>query len=237
MKGIGRIPGVRELLAAYGRIGRASSRPLRAETLVLWCQWTRFDPRLGELLAGHVARHWNSLNPLVLRGEALKHSWPATTGVVMDHAAMLLPAGQLSLFKKWVALATGDLPRGDGGLYFIGLHAPGGWMARIDAERASVLYTRWGWLAHGLMLGKAARLSGTATLVDSRRRRIILDELLENMPCRWIRLRDYLDALGGLVSRRQAELDLGAHPRLRPAGNTKARVYRIISKNTQGVSA
>ena len=55
------------------------------------------------------------------------------------------------------------------------------------------------------------------------RKRILTELIQEGIS---IRTQDYIDALGGAISRRQAELDLQHHPTLKSFGNTQAKTYR-----------
>jgi hypothetical protein len=79
MKGLSAIPSEADLLDAYNFLQNpnAQTASLPEARLVLWFQWTRFDPRLGEILCIFLLNHWRSLDPLKLNSEHAKagNSW------------------------------------------------------------------------------------------------------------------------------------------------------------------
>lgn len=227
MKGLVSIPGTTELARAYGQM--QAGHPVSCGELALWSQWSRFDPRLAEQCVAHVCRHWRGLLPAELRECLLRQPWPPAMGVLLEQArefGRITPAQDAPVFGAWISCVMVGVEPARGEQFFIGLRALGGEAMRKDAYLALEPYRRWGYLGCEVLLNKAVlALAGERTLIPARVRRAVLDELIECRPR--ITARDYREALEGWVSARQAELDLCAHPRLRPVGRARARIYRV----------
>ncbi|HTL12329.1 MAG TPA: hypothetical protein VL588_07565 [Bdellovibrionota bacterium] len=220
MTGLDRIPGEADLLGAYERLQSLRPPEPGARDLALWSQWSRLDPRLGELWIAHVARRWRLLAPTELNAALLPQPWPAAAGPLLEQVPFVLGVRSRE-FGLWAKLALSGIRAANHGLYFLGLRVPGGAHQREDARLAFGLYRRWGFLARDLLLNKAPR--GDRTLIPWDVRREVLRDLLARSPR--ITVSDYEQALSGWVGRRQAERDL-TRAGLRGSGRTKARIYR-----------
>jgi hypothetical protein len=151
---------------------------------------------------------------------------------VLDQAAWF--GDHSRAFRLWAEAVMEGIRAEYGGLYFVATRAPGGRLALLDAELSLECFRRWGFEGRELFRNKAmafARDSRRArTWHSAERRRYVLDALVQEgwQGSRRLRTEDYRAALEGLISDRQAQLDLAAHPRLRARGNTRARWYEIV---------
>jgi hypothetical protein len=109
----------------------------------------------------------------------------------------------------------------EGEQFFIGLRAFGGEAMRLDAERSLATYLRWGYLGREILVNKASQRERVRTLLPLDARRRILEGLIRKFTR--LTVGDYLEAVGGGLSRRQAELDLRRCPRLLGRGRTRGR--------------
>ncbi len=214
MLGLKKIPQISELAAAYTRL--SAGTPLSEERLSQFAQWTRFDPRLGEIWVQHLSAHWKLISPVKLNHFAKQSEWPAVLGVLLS---MIRPT-ERALYDGWVACATAGLRPAQGEQFFIGIHA----FAGREMRRASLLSSRpyrdWGFLGTDLLINKQP--SARKTYLTRTQRMGVLEGLRATH--RRIRVKDYLEATHGLVSLRQAQLDLRASG-LKIEGKTRNRVY------------
>ena len=184
-------------------------------------EWSRFDPRLLEQLIVHLRESWKELSPVRLNSAASASTWPAVLGVLLEQTRLSLgKAGKEPMFRGWMDCATANLPVGDGGLFFIGIAGFAGKMARRESSSAANPYLRWGYLWGELQL-RAGSENSRALPRPSREN--IARELAQRRER--FSIRDYVDACGGHIGRRQAERDLRSFRFLRASGATKARVY------------
>ncbi len=228
MQGLSAIPSLGALEEAYAELQTARSA-LPPERVVELSQWSRFDPRLAEQLVTHLVHYWRSWSVGALRSALGRVPWPSAWGVLMANGRLHpdLERGDRRAFGAMTEAVLSGLPPGDGGSFFIGTRAFAGKQQREDAEWSSAPYSNWGYLGRDLLINKASRVARTAHSPSQRRR--ALDELVakREREGRTLSVRDYREALGDRISPRLAELDLQAHPRLIPRGNTRNRVYRI----------
>ena len=225
MNGLKFIPGVAEFSVAYARLQDATTVISNAE-LALWSQWTRFDPRLAEQIVQNIACHWRAISPLELNTALRDQPWPAAAAVLIEQAGCFSVApNKHAEFRRWKNCVLWDVAPASDEQFFIGLRAFAGDAMRDDACLALRPYRVWGYLGRDVLVNKAPL--GGKTLVSATTRRQTLNKLIQRQPR--LRVRDYISALGGWVSARQAELDLAAHPRLRAMGRTKARYYLVVT--------
>jgi hypothetical protein len=228
VKGLPIIPSLVDLEREYARLQREEP-PLDASAASCLSQWARFDPRLAELLVARLAKDWRRVAAEQLRDALLEQPWPSAMGVLLENARLLLASERTSAdpavgrFDCWMRGALGGVERGRGELFFIGLRSFGGKLARDDARWSLDLYRRWGYLGRDLLINKDARLQGKLTLLSLGARRDAIGELLARRER--FTVADYERKLGGWITRRQAERDLGQDPRVRAVGKTKARFY------------
>jgi hypothetical protein len=228
MRGIEKIPGIQELERAYAEL-QSARNALPAARLVELSQWSRLDARLAEQVVTHLVRFWKSLHVGELRLALNSAVWPATLGVLLGHARLHpeLERADRRAFAGMIEAVMAGLPIGDGGTFFIGTRAFAGQEQQRDAELSSKPYSSWGYLGRDLLLNKASRSRRTVHSAEQRRR--VLDGLVERCESegRPLTTSEYRAALGERISPRLAELDLRAHPRLVPRGETRGRFFLV----------
>jgi hypothetical protein len=223
--------GERELTRLYHELGRVGARaegrrerwrhgaPTREELVVLAAQAARHDPRLLWVLVELLARGYATFNPLELRRAAQRARWPAAVGVALEFARQAAPSAELDDYARFV---TGPLAPARGERFFLGTRAFGGALARRDAEESLAEYKRWGYLAREAPFAKELGTPARGTL-ERNERRNVLRRLVERRGT--VSLAEYLEALRGAVSRRQAQRDLSEAPFLQRRGNTRGARY------------
>ena len=98
MKGLKKIPNQRQLSQAYKAL-QLVQNSVSIKKLVLWSQWARLDPRLGEILIGYLANFWQIYNPLEINQQLKKQVWPAVFGVLLEQ--VLFYYSQSLKSRKW----------------------------------------------------------------------------------------------------------------------------------------
>lgn len=196
------------------------------ETLVLAADASRQDARLLWVLVDLLARAYERFHPLLLRRAALNGRFPAALGVAFEFAKEARPSQELSDMADFV---TKRLPRAGGEAFFIGTHALGGTLARREAEESLKEYKRWGYLSREVPLAKELGSSARGHLGAAERQNVLrrVAEARESFS-----LSDYLDALGGRASVRQASRDLAQAPFLEKRGTTRGARYRLRGKGS-----
>ncbi len=206
-------------------------RPAAEELVVLAAQAARHDPRLLWVLVELLAAGWDRLDPLKLRRALARARWPAALGVALEFARRAARSSELDDVAGFV-LARVAPARGE--RFFLGTRAFGGALARRDVEESLAEYARWGYFSREEPFAKelGAPLHGTL----ARRERM---NLLRRLAARrgTIGIRDYLAALGGRASRRQASRDLASASFLERSGATRGARYRLRSVEAKGVAA
>ena len=227
MRGLIHIPSIDELEKAYGIL---QSKAAVAEVdYALYSQWTRFDPRLGEIWIARFARDWRNLRPAILRDALLELPWPSAFGVLIEQT---LAYGNLSLPEKKILRSISravlaSIPTALFEAFFIGLAPFASRSMREDAENPIASYSKWGYFGRDVMINKASQKLSAGefhrTEIDADRRELILKTLLQEK--NRITINDYLEALEWKVSRRVAQKDLKISPVLKARGKTRARFY------------
>ena len=229
MKGLDKIPSTDELSLAYGKLQSRQPSLISLAEIILWSQWSRFDPRLAEQLIVFISEKWKRWNPVFLHEELLKQPWPQAFGVLLEQAlaAGFLSKESASLFKKWGDVVLSDISPANGEQFFIGLQKLGSKQMLRNAERPLRAYTAWGYFGCDLLVNKAQEKIKlrNRTLVSAAVRKHVLSELLKTR--KRLTVKDYCEALSYQVSRRQAEIDLAREKRLIPSGQTRGRFYRV----------
>jgi hypothetical protein len=210
---------------AAGDASQVSLLPGAAEDrLALAMELSRFDPRLLGVVVDVIARSWRSFDPVALRAAIHRLPTPAVAGVVAGFAASLPGERDRSHFLAWLVDGLQPAPLQ---LYFIGIHAPGGRLVGLAAERPHVEYLRWGFLARERPFAKDAQIERRAGRYPAATRRRILLDLLGGG--RSISLGDYLDAVERCVSRQQALADIRTIPDVVRKGHGRGTRYRLPS--------
>ncbi len=229
MKGLEKIPATKNLADAYDtllgdKVGTGSGIP--ELKIALWTQWSRFDPRLAEILVEFISRRWEAIPPLPLRKALLDSPWPSAFGVIFENtlSAGLIPPGQRRVFRHWGAVVLSGVAPASNEQFFFGIRKVGGSEMMKDVVESSKSYLKWGYFGRELLLNKAAPSESRTELPATARERF-LRELISGR--NRITVNDYREALDHRVSRRQAELDLARSKDLIPVGNTRGRFYRV----------
>ena len=201
-------PSAEDLSRMYYELGQAGARAVGAKKawafkiknleslFVLAADWSRFDPRLLEILVEYAARHWADLNPLKLRESIKSMTTPQTIGVIAALVRCSLPADKEPHFF-WDYVTAGLQPAATQ-YYFSNLYTLGSDLARRAAVESPQEFKRWGFLAIGHDVGswdKSSRLNILNRLLDQKKK---------------VQISDYLKALKDSISRQQALLDLQA---------------------------
>lgn len=223
MQGLNSIPSNAELEKAYLDLRvRIVPAAREAKLLALYAQWTRFDPRLSEILIFYVTQYWKDISPVKLNEEIHHQPWPAALGVALEMARELTVSDPL--FDRWKACALAGVQAASNEQFFIGLRAIGGRQMQLDARFSLKPYRRWGYLGREILLNKAmSRGRLQKTLIPIELRRAAIKELMKER--NRISVKDYKAYLGGMISDRQAERDLREAVFLRPIGRTRSRIY------------
>lgn len=221
------LPRLYSELAALG--ARAEGRPVRwrfgrpsaEELVVLAAQAARQEPRVLWVLVELLARGYDRLDPLKLRRALAGARWPAALGVALEFARRAAPSVELDDVAAFVLARTAPA---SGERFFLGTRAFGGALARRDVEESLAEYTRWGFFSREEPLAKELGSGLHGSLARPERL-----NLLRRIAARRgrITIGDYLAALGGRASRRQASRDLATAPFLRRTGTTRGASYRL----------
>lgn len=219
MKGLNKIPSLKMLMHVYNELQSNSNFPVKK--IVLWSQWTRFDPRLGEILIEYLKLNWKRMNPVELHYENLKSPWPQALGVLLEHIKSL-ELTDSHLFSIFSDLVTYSVEPIEYQAFAIGLYKPGGAELWERAVRPHPFFSKWGFFEAIPMLSKMTTLN-EQTLVSVEVRKNILRNLLKTK--KQIRVQDYIEACRFAIHRRQAERDLLNFFKLKIKGKTRSRVY------------
>lgn len=222
MEGLKVLPAASDLQQAYS-ILQNSRAVAPSDELVLMSQWARFDPRLAEQLVDHFRLYWSEINPLQLNLLNQKAAWPAALGVLLDQVRTYVDfkPEEKHRYTRWAKCVMVSVRPAAGELFFIGQRSFAGKLMRQDSELSLRSYVKWGYLGRDILFNKANTLRRRTSISPSARMRA-LRELLQSR--KRITVSDYVDALHGGVSRRQAQLDL-KKAGLREIGQTRNRFY------------
>lgn len=222
-----------ELARLYHELGRLGARaegrkgpwrfgaPSPEELVVLAIQAARREPRLLWVVVELLATGYERLNPLWLRRAVRRSRWPAALGVALEFARVAAGSAELDDLAAFVM--AGVAPAA-GERFFAGTRSFGGAQARRDVEESLAEYRRWGYFAREEPLSKELGAVARGTL-GPRERQNLLRRLVTRKGR--ITLADYLAALQGRTSPRQASRDLGRATFLVRHGRTRAAHYRL----------
>jgi hypothetical protein len=206
-----------EGLNAKWRFGTLSPETL----LILAAQTARQEPRLLWVVVELVSDRYDRFDLLELRRQNSRARWPAALAVAFEFAKKVRPSQDLTdvadfLFKR--------LRRAPGEQFFLTTRAFGGSLARRDAEESLAEYKRWGYLSREEPIAKELDSAARGTLGPNERQNL-LRRLAERQP--EFSLADYLEALRGRGSKRQASRDLSLATFLRKRGTTRGARYSL----------
>lgn len=233
MTGLEKVPSTDDVRKVYDILLAekiSGSIDLPEEMLALWTQWSRFDPRLAEILVEFFALNWEKIAPIALRKRLLLLPWPQAFGVLAENvtASGILSPDDRRTFQRWASTILSDTPPARFEQFFLGLRKIAGGEMLKDVLGSSKTYLKWGYFGRDLLVNKASHLP-SRTLLSPETRRRLLHELMEGRER--ITVGDYQLALDYRVSRRQAEIDLSREKRLSPVGNTRGRFYRVTKNH------
>ena len=227
-----KIPSSTDLRKAY-EFFETSARSPRTRTgddfkkIALYTQWVRFDARLGEIIVAFLSTHWSMMPAALLNQELMCLPWPAVMGVLLAHVELILKGEEKRKFKLWRALVFHSIESATGELFFIGTRKIAGLQMSLDASRSITPYSQWGYLARDLLFNKAGKLRSKHTLLTPFQRNLLLKELVRER--KRITVNHYIEKCDGMVSRRQAQLDLERFSEMKnkaySKGQTRNRVY------------
>ncbi len=224
MRGLQKIPGEQDLIKIYSTLQFANPS-LSLKEIALWSQYCRFDSRLGELLMSALEKYWTKISPLEFNAALLEQPWPAAFGVLLEQMRVFSPRSglELVLFKKWSDCVMAGVQKAKDELFFIGSYGFAGAQMSHEVLYANKTFRKWGYFGADILFNKAR--SDKKTLISASLRLPILNSYLKNHSR--LTVEQYRSLFEGWVSKRQAQYDLSAHPRLKARGNTRARVFVV----------
>ena len=196
-------------------------KPSPEEVVVLGAEAARHEPRLLWVVVELSIQRYDHFDPLKLRRAAAKARWPATMGVALEFARKAAPSAELNDVADFVCKRL--LPAA-GEQFFLETHAFGGAQMRREAEESLAEYKRWGYFSREAPLSKELGPVARGTLGPAERLNL-LRRLVEQR--KEISLADYIEALDGRGSHRQASRDLARAHFLTRRGTTRGARYRF----------
>ncbi|MDO8643450.1 MAG: hypothetical protein Q7S00_00595 [bacterium] len=182
--------------------------PLDRENLFcLGSDWSRWDPRLLQILVDFGSQKWSELKPQLLRHLSVSMLTPQTLGVVVSFIKSSDPKNEESILF-WNYVTAGLKPVATQ-FYFRELYLPGSDLAERAAQESLEEFKQWGFLARERVIIDAATRQ-TVGNWDQASRLNILRRLFKNRG--EIQISDYLEEIQESISRQQALLDLKALP-------------------------
>lgn len=238
MRGLNPLPSQKDRLLAYNLLQansharseafhKAKQRPISESDIIQFAQWSRFDPRLGEVLLSFLFQHWIFFDAMKLRKLNLVSAWPQALAVIFDHLVYTAKnspqkMAEPSLIFAFTELITNGIEPVSYQSYTVGVFKFAGKELKSRAELPHPLFKKWGFYERDLLLPKNI-ITKTRTSLDRHTRKRILTELLRRR--KEITVSDYLEACRHLIHRRQAERDLHDFFRLKKRGQTRRCVY------------
>lgn len=222
MKGLIIIPIQSDLLEAYNEL--LANQAITNKKLALYSQWTRFDPRLAEIMTSYLSQNWLRFSAVELHKQILKQPWPQALSVLLDFAESKLrntrSRKDFSFFSLWKKTVTYRIPPAHGEQYYIGVESFAGKRMQKMAGESLPEFTRRGYLAKDAPINKNIEYPKIPRGPKERQKWIKETLKKQNK----ISVTQYLSSLNFTISRRQAERDL-ADSGLQPKGFTRSRFY------------
>lgn len=221
------VPTLKLLENAYTKLMHFKPHPPTIDDIALYTQWSRFDPRLSELLVIHFAKHWRKINPIFFRQSILHYPWASVIGVFFLFVRQMVKqenSPDLDLYDGWSKLITTGFKRASGEQFFMGLRKIADEQMLHDVQFSIKPYISWGYYSRENLIPK----SGSGHLNADTRKNMLLH--LANTSKR-ITTSDYLKAIGNCISRRQAQRELLSSSFLNPSGKTKGKTF-TVRRNT-----
>lgn len=228
MNGLEKIPSEKEREKVYeilqGLRSKKTSQEITPNKLALYIQWTRFDPRLAEIIVGYIVKNWIAMNPMSLNDCLKKQPWPQAGGVILEFAKKAIDLKTRKKFSYWSNLVTSDFQKAPLQQFFIGLRKVGGKEMLSDARFASDEYQKWGYLAKEVLFNK----SKFGVKYDPEVRKEILKDLLTRN--QKMTTRQYHNILGQGITIRQAERDILKWQNILLVVRNNTRARKIMGK-------
>jgi hypothetical protein len=189
-------------------------------------QWVRVDPRLGEIWCENFVKDFDRLDPRGFRAELARVAFPQVVGVLIEQVIRYygLPRERRAEVKNFLRFVMDGIPRVPYQDFFIGVSPLGAKSVREVSESPSIPFVRYGFYERTIFRNKGS--VQVSTDLGRKVRRRILEGFLDRQTGRFT-VEDYLHALPAEASRRVAQLDLAASPRVRAYGKTRGRFYRV----------
>jgi hypothetical protein len=221
MLGLHKKPTPHSLLKAYNQL--QSSKQISEDECILYAQWSRFDPRLGEILVQYLTQNWQQLNPMVLRQKNQNAPCPQALAVIFEHVKHN-KLQEAQIFHHFFHLCVDGIKPAPYQSYTIGLFQPGGMQLFLRALRPHPFYSKWGFYESTPLYTKWAQVP-QRTFLDRATRKRILREILKTK--KQIKASDYIEACHYAIHPRQAERDLRSFFKLKIIGQTRSRLYSL----------
>ncbi len=213
------IPSLKDLENTYSTLSKPTTLP--AHELIKYAAWSRFDPRLGEILVQYLQKFWMKQNPLALREENMRSQFPQIFLVLLEHVKCK-PHGDKKIFSYFKSIIEQDIHPVPYQSFTIGVFNLGGSLLFRKALRPHPFFKKWGFYESDPFFGKNLGKK-IGTQMDKITRKNILRQILTEKKV--ITVNDYLEACHFAVDRRQAERDLNTFYNLKKTGNTRGRKY------------
>lgn len=169
----------------------------------LAAEWSRWDPRLLEIVVQYGLQRWKELKPQSLREAMTQMETPQTFGVMASFIQRALPEDkELHLFWDYV---TAYFEPVEEQFYFRDLYLPGSRLAERAARESLVEFKKWGFLGRERIIVDPTTKRCVGTW-DQTSRQNILRRLLKQKGT--IQISDYLEEIAHTISRQQALQDL-----------------------------
>ena len=249
MKGLPKLPQTDDLLRAYRDIEKrvdemASDQILSEKQIAIYSQWSRLDPRLAELFTGYLERWGHEVHTFRLLSELEALPWPRAILVPLRFAEMKLTfeikTSEASSMPKPSRLATLQaliksidraFPDVSNDLYFIPLQRPNRVLTDEMIDLQTEPYLSAGFIGSAPLFAKGQAPEGVTLMTKDARERLLQRLIVrksDSVPREDLTVDRYISACRGLVSRRQAQRDLDAEPKLKAIGFTRNRRYRCV---------
>jgi hypothetical protein len=211
-----------EIESAFARVHTSPKGVSLLET-IQWSHWSRWEPRLAEVLVQHIFNNWQSWNPMAINEILKLQEVPQSFLVLSEHLALMVVGPQRKIYKLWMSCLSHAIePVSYQAFYFVNKFA--GTRLRRESEQNLKPFSRWGFYCSYLMLNKENQRPRTTMTKASRN--LILQDLIQEKNI--FSVQDYIDRLNHKIHHRQAERDLKACLEIKAQGQTRNRVYRVI---------
>lgn len=215
-------PNRSEIEIAFAKL-QSSPDSVSLLEVIEWSHWSRWEPRLAEVLVQHIFNTWKTWNPLEIHETLQLQVMPQSFLVLCEHLNFLIPEPKKKIFKLWMNCLSSDFePVPYQAFYLINKFA--GTRLRRESESNLKPFARWGFYCSYLMINKDNQHPRTSMTKASRG--LVLQDLIQEKKV--FRVQDYIDRLNNKIHQRQAERDLKACPHIKAHGQTRNRTYRVL---------